>query len=108
MSEQGTADLAERSQLEWDLGAAARTKPTVQLVNDLMPIQPGDWVGIGVSGDPNSTAPQTNLIRDILYAKATDETADMADRRSAAEVLRLSYNERIKLDTGDAEANATT
>jgi hypothetical protein len=46
------------------------------------------------SGDPNSTTSQPNVIRDILRAKVMDETADMVDRQSAAEVLGLSYNER--------------
>jgi hypothetical protein len=49
------------------------------------------------SGDPNSTAPQPNVIRDILRAKVMDKTADIVDRQSAAEVLRLSFNERLPI-----------
>jgi hypothetical protein len=48
-------------------------------------------------GDPNSTAPQPNVIRDILRAKVLDKTADLVDRQSAAEVLRLSFNERVAI-----------
>ena len=50
-----------------------------------------------VSGDPNSTAPQPNVIRDILRAKVLDKTADPVDRKNAAEVLRLSFNEKVAI-----------
>jgi hypothetical protein len=33
------------------------------------------------SGDPNSTAPQPDTIREILRAKIKDPSADMADRQ---------------------------
>jgi hypothetical protein len=49
------------------------------------------------SGDPNSTAPQPNVIRDILRAKVVDRNADLVDRQSAAEVLRLSFNEKVAI-----------
>jgi ankyrin repeat protein len=88
--------IAEDRLLDWELSAAARTKPAVQLVNDLMPIQPGDWVGIGVSGDPNHTAdshPHKDLVREKLRAKARDLNADPQDRTQAAEALRVMYRE---------------
>jgi hypothetical protein len=97
MSEQSTADLAELNRLEWELGAAARTKPqSVQLVNNLMPIQPGDWVGIGVTGDPNKTVqdlPHGDVIHERLRAKVKDLSADPQDRAAAAEALRVMYRE---------------
>jgi hypothetical protein len=49
------------------------------------------------SGDPNSTAPQPDTIREILRAKVKDPSADMADRQAAQQVLRLSYNERLEI-----------
>lgn len=89
--------IAEDYNLEADLRAGAKVKP-VQLVNDLMPIQPGDWVGIGVTGDPNETVqdlPHDDLIRERLRAKAKDLNADPADRAAAAEALRVIFREQI-------------
>jgi hypothetical protein len=52
------------------------------------------------SGDPNSTAPHVDTIREILRAKVKDPSADMADRQAARQVLRLTYNERVELPLG--------
>jgi hypothetical protein len=53
-------------------------------------------------GDPNSTAPHPDTIREILRAKVLDKTADLVDRQSAAEVLRLSFNERVAIPDSSA------
>jgi hypothetical protein len=95
MSEESTNDLAELSRLEKELLAGAQPR-TVQLLNDPMPIQPGDWIGIGVSGDPNKTVqdlPHVDTIREKLRAGAKDEKADPADRESARQALKIMYRE---------------
>jgi hypothetical protein len=95
MSEQETADLAELAQLERELKAGAQTKP-VQLVNNLTPIQPGDWVGIGVSGDPNHTRAEIEHptpVRDRLRAAVADPHTNEQDRQAARETLRISFHE---------------
>jgi hypothetical protein len=93
VSEESAQAIAERSQLEWELGAAARTKP-VQLVNNAM--QPGDWVGVGVSGDPNDTVetvPHPTPVRDRLRAAANNPDLSEQDRASARECLRIAFHE---------------
>jgi hypothetical protein len=95
VSEQGTADLAERAQLDKDLTACLKPK-AVQLVNNLTPIQPGDWIGIGVSGDPSDTCqsiPHKDVVREKLRAGAKDENADPADREAARQALKIMYRE---------------
>jgi hypothetical protein len=87
--------ICEDRQLDWELNAAIRTKPQpVQLVNNA--IQPGDWIGIGVSGDPNKTVqdlPHGDVIHERLRAKVKDLSADPQDRAAAAEALRVMYRE---------------
>lgn len=88
--------IAEDRELDRQLTECLRNGPTVQLVNNLTPIQPGDWVGIGVSGDPNHTAdshPHIDTIREKLRAGAKDEKADPADREAARQALRVMYRE---------------
>jgi hypothetical protein len=87
--------IAEDYNLEADLRAGAKVK-TVQLVNSPYQIQPGDWVGIGVSGDPNKTVqdlPHGDVIREKLRAGAKDEKASPEDRAAAKESLRIMYRE---------------
>ena len=94
MSEETTEAIAELAQLEWELNAAARTKPTVQLVNK--PIQPGDWIGAGIAADPNDTVetiPHGDIIREKLRAAAKDEKADPADSEAARQALKIMYRE---------------
>jgi hypothetical protein len=70
MSEQGTADLAEKAQLDRDLTACLKPK-TVQLVNN-EPTGFNHWQVGMIEGDPNHTAdshPHENLIRTKLRAK---------------------------------------
>ena len=95
MSEQGTADIAERAQLDRDLGAAARTKP-VQLVNNPAPIQPSAWIPTGIVGDPNDTVetvPHPTPVRDRLRVAANNPDLSEQDRASARECLRVSFHE---------------
>lgn len=90
--------IAEDRELDRQLTECLRNGPSVQLVNNLMPIQPGDWVGIGVSGDPNKTVqdlPHGDIIREKLRARAKDEKADPQDRASAIEALRVIYRETV-------------
>jgi hypothetical protein len=87
--------IAEDYNLEADLRAGAKVK-SVQLVNDLMPIQPGDWVGAGVSGDPNHTRaeiPHPTPVLDALRAAVADPNTSEQDRASARECLRVSFHE---------------
>jgi hypothetical protein len=87
--------VAEDRQLEWELTAAARTKPTVQLVNS------GGLAGIGLSEiipDPNDTCqtiPHTDIVRERLRAGAKDEKVDPADREAARQALKIMYREQI-------------
>jgi hypothetical protein len=95
MSEESTAAIADRMRLEQDLAACLKTK-SVQLVNNSVPIQPGDWVGIGVSGDPNHTRAQIehpDPVKQRLKAAITDPGTSEQDRQVAKEVLRISYHE---------------
>ena len=66
MSEQGTADLAERAQLDKDLTACLKPK-AVQLVNNLTPIQPdasSKWIGRCTSDSENlARNPDTYVLR---------------------------------------------
>jgi hypothetical protein len=94
MSDENTADLAELNRLEWELGAAARTK-SVQLVNS--GFMPGLPVG-AVAGDPNHTAdshPHLDVVREKLRAGAKDEKAAPEDRAAAIEALRVMYRETV-------------
>ena len=62
--------ITEDRQLDWELGTAVRTKP-VQLLKNASPIQPSDWIGVGVSSDPNDPAashPHTDTIRDGILS----------------------------------------
>jgi len=96
MSEENTQALAELSRLEWELGAAARTKP-VQLLNN-EPTGFSHWQVGMIEADPNHTAdshPHTDTIRERLRAKAKDLNADPQDRAAAAEALRVMYREQI-------------
>jgi hypothetical protein len=101
MSEETTEGIAELNRLEWDLGAAARTKPAVHLVNEPpMPIQPGDWVGMGITPDLNNTCsaddmPHLDVIREKLRAKVKDSSASPEDRATAALALRIMYRETV-------------
>jgi hypothetical protein len=95
MSEQGTLDIAERAQLDRDLGAAIRTKP-VQLVNNPTPIQPTAWIGVGITPDPNDTVetvPHPSPVRDRLRAAVADSNTSEQDCQAARETLRISFHE---------------
>ena len=96
MSEETTEAIAELSRLEWELGAAARTKPAVQLVNNSAPIQPSAWITTGIVGDPNDTVetvPHPTPVRDRLRAAANNPDLSEQDRASARECLRVSFHE---------------
>jgi hypothetical protein len=93
MSEQGTLDIAERAQLNRDLGAAIRTKP-VQLVNN--PPQPAHWPVGYIQGDPNHTRAEIEHptpVRDRLRAAVADPHPSEQDRQAARETLRISFHE---------------
>jgi hypothetical protein len=97
--------LAEDRELDRQLTECLRNGPSVQLVNDLTPIQPGDWVGMGVSGDPNKTVqdlPHVDTIREKLRAGAKDENADPTDREAARQALKIMYRESV---TGQQETD---
>jgi hypothetical protein len=87
--------ICEDRELDRQLTECLRNGP-VQLVNNA--IQPGDWIGIGVSGDPNTTVqdlPHGDVIHERLRAKVKDLSADPQDRAAAAEALRVMYREKI-------------
>jgi hypothetical protein len=89
--------IAEDYNLEADLRAGARVKPkSVQLVNNLTPIQPGDWIGMGIAADPNDTVetiPHPTPVRDRLRAAANNADLSEQDRASVRECLRVSFHE---------------
>jgi hypothetical protein len=93
MSEQGTADIADRMRLEQDLRAGAKAK-SVQLVNN--PPTPAHWPVGYIEADPNHTAdshPHKDVVREKLRAGAKEEKASPQDRAAAAEALRVMYRE---------------
>ena len=88
--------ICEDRELDRQLSECLRNGP-VQLVSDTPAELQPEMKSPQISADSGSTGPQPNLIRDILCAKVMDKTADMLDRQSAAEVLRLSFNERVEI-----------
>ena len=47
-----------------------------------------------VIGDPNSTAPHTDVIRELLKAKIKDPNTNPIDRESAKKILAITYGEK--------------
>jgi hypothetical protein len=89
MSEKTTEEIAELSQLERDLGAAARTKP-VQLVNS----ESAHWPVGYIQGDPNKTRADIehpSPVLDALRAAIANPETSEQDREAAREVLRISF-----------------
>lgn len=85
--------VCEDRELDRQLTECLQNGP-VQLVNN--PMQPADWVGIGVSGDPNDTVetvPHPTPVRDRLRAAANNPALSEQDRASARECLRVSFHE---------------
>jgi hypothetical protein len=95
MSEQETLDIAELAQLDRDLGAATRTKPAVQLVNNSPePTEFSHWqVGMIEAYRTADSHPHLDMIRERLRTMAKDLNADPQDRAAAAEALRVMYRE---------------
>jgi hypothetical protein len=88
--------ICEDRELDRQLTECLRNGPSVQLVNNLTPIQPGDWIGIGVTPDPNDTIetiPHPTPVRDRLRAAVADPNTSEQDRQAARETLRISFHE---------------